>query len=45
MEELGVVRRAGELVVVEAAWRADGRPCPGGDRLAGLLGVRVGAVA
>ena len=28
VEELGVVRRAGDLVVVEPGWRADGGPCP-----------------
>jgi pilus assembly protein CpaF len=38
VEEIGVVRRAGDLVVVEPAWRADGGPCPGADRLADLLG-------
>jgi pilus assembly protein CpaF len=35
--ELGVLRRAGDLVVVEAGWRADGGPCPAGDRLRALL--------
>jgi pilus assembly protein CpaF len=35
--ELGVVRRAGDLVVVESGWRADGGPCPAGDRLSALL--------
>ena len=38
--ELGVVRRAGDLVVVEPGWRADRGPCPAGDRLAELLGTR-----
>jgi secretion/DNA translocation related ATPase len=38
VEEVGVVRRAGDLVVVEAGWRADGGPCPGAERLAELLG-------
>jgi pilus assembly protein CpaF len=38
VEELGVVRRAGEFVVVESGWRADGGPCPAGDRLRQLLG-------
>jgi pilus assembly protein CpaF len=38
VEELGVLRRAGELVSVEAGWRADGGPCPGADRLHRLLG-------
>jgi pilus assembly protein CpaF len=37
VEELGVVRRSGELVVVEPGWRADGGPCPAGDRLGALL--------
>ena len=37
VEEVGVVRRAGDLVVVEPAWRADGGPCPGVQRLTGLL--------
>ncbi len=44
VEELGVVLRAGDLVAVEAAWRADGAPCPGRDRLAELLGGRGGVV-
>ena len=35
--EIGVVRRAGDLVTVEAGWRADERPCPAHDRLADLL--------
>ncbi|NEM05276.1 TadA family conjugal transfer-associated ATPase [Geodermatophilus normandii] len=35
--EVGVVRRDGDLVAVDAGWRADGGPCPGADRLAGLL--------
>jgi pilus assembly protein CpaF len=38
VEEVGVVRRAGDLVVVEPGWRADGGACPGADRLAELLG-------
>ncbi|RBY74653.1 pilus assembly protein CpaF [Geodermatophilus sp. TF02-6] len=37
VEEIGVVRRAGDLVVVEAGWRADGGPCPGAARLDDLL--------
>ena len=37
VEEVGVVRRAGDLVVVEPAWRADGGPCPGAQRLTELL--------
>jgi pilus assembly protein CpaF len=36
--EIGVVRRAGELVAVEPAWRADGGDVPGRARLADLLG-------
>ncbi|MGY1737894.1 TadA family conjugal transfer-associated ATPase [Geodermatophilus sp. SYSU D00684] len=35
--EVGVVRRDGDLVAVDAGWRADGGPCPGADRLAALL--------
>ena len=37
VDELGVVRRSGEFVAVESGWRADGGPCPGGDRLRDLL--------
>jgi pilus assembly protein CpaF len=37
VDELGVVRRSGELVAVEPGWRADGGPCPAGDRLRQLL--------
>jgi len=37
VSELGVLGRAGELVVVEPGWRADGGPCPAGDRLRELL--------
>ena len=37
VEEVGVVRRAGDLVVAESGWRADGGPCPGAPRLAELL--------
>ncbi|WP_409331356.1 TadA family conjugal transfer-associated ATPase [Trujillonella humicola] len=37
VEELGVVRRAGDLVVVEPAWRAEGGSCPGRGRLDELL--------
>jgi pilus assembly protein CpaF len=36
--ELGVVGRAGDLVVVEPGWRADGGPCPGAACLRELLG-------
>ena len=38
VEELGVVRRSGDLVVVESGWRADGGPCPAAERLSELLG-------
>jgi pilus assembly protein CpaF len=37
VEELGVVRRSGDGVVVEAGWRADGTPCPAAARLRELL--------
>jgi pilus assembly protein CpaF len=37
VEELGVLRRTGQLVAVEAGWRADGGPCPAAGRLAELL--------
>jgi pilus assembly protein CpaF len=37
VEEIGVVRRDGDLVVVEPGWRADGRSCPAGDRLDDLV--------
>ncbi|RZU34279.1 TadA family conjugal transfer-associated ATPase [Blastococcus saxobsidens] len=33
VEEIGVLRRRGDLVVVEPGWRADGGPCPAGDAL------------
>lgn len=36
--ELGVLRRAGDLAVVEAGWRSDGGRCPAGDRLRKLVG-------
>jgi pilus assembly protein CpaF len=39
VEELGVVGRAGDLVSVEPAWRADGGPAPAGGRLQELLGL------
>jgi pilus assembly protein CpaF len=39
--ELGVVRRAGDLVEVAAGWRADGGPCPARAELAALLDCRV----
>ncbi|CCG01516.1 TadA family conjugal transfer-associated ATPase [Blastococcus saxobsidens] len=37
VDEIAVVRRHGELVVVEAGWRADGGPCPAGDALRARL--------
>ena len=37
VEEIGSVRRSGELVVVEPAWRADGGPCPGRVHMEELL--------
>jgi secretion/DNA translocation related ATPase len=37
VDELGVLRRAGDLVEVQPAWRADGGPCPGAHLLGGLL--------
>jgi pilus assembly protein CpaF len=37
VEELGVVRRSADGVVVDAGWRADGAPCPGAARLRELL--------
>jgi len=42
VEEVGVVRRAGDLVAVESAWRADGGPCPGAPRLSELLSAGCG---
>jgi secretion/DNA translocation related ATPase len=42
VEEVGVVRRAGDLVVVESGWRADGGPCPGAPRLSELLSAGCG---
>ncbi|MGY1759971.1 TadA family conjugal transfer-associated ATPase [Geodermatophilus sp. SYSU D00779] len=42
VEEIGVVRRAGDLVVVESAWRAGGGPCPGAPRLSELLSAGCG---
>ena len=38
VEEIGVLRRDGELVAVESGWRADGGRCPGAGRLDELLG-------
>jgi pilus assembly protein CpaF len=37
VDELGVLRRVGDLVAVQAGWRADGGPCPAGERLRELL--------
>jgi pilus assembly protein CpaF len=37
VDEIGVLRRAGDLVVVEPGWRADGGRCPAEDRLCDLL--------
>jgi pilus assembly protein CpaF len=33
VDEIGVVRRSGEMVVVEPGWRADSGPCPARDRM------------
>ena len=37
VDEIGVLRRAGELVTVEPGWCADGGPCPGAARLRELV--------
>jgi pilus assembly protein CpaF len=37
VDELGVLRREGELVVVESGWQAEGGPCPADGRLRELL--------
>jgi pilus assembly protein CpaF len=37
VEEVGVVSRAGDLVVVESGWRVDDGSCPGAPLLADLL--------
>jgi pilus assembly protein CpaF len=37
VDEIGVVLRAGDLVVVEPGWRADGGPCSARSRLDALL--------
>jgi pilus assembly protein CpaF len=37
VEEIGVVRRSGDLVAVQPGWRADGGPSPAADRLDDLL--------
>ena len=37
VDEIGAVRRSGELVVIESAWRADGGACPGQVRMEELL--------
>ncbi|WP_104526328.1 TadA family conjugal transfer-associated ATPase [Blastococcus atacamensis] len=40
VEEIGLLRRRDDLVVVEPGWRADGGPCPAGDALRHLLAAR-----
>jgi pilus assembly protein CpaF len=37
VDEIGVVRRSGEFIVVEPGWRADGGPCPARERMGELL--------
>ena len=37
VDEIGVLRRTGEIVAVESAWRADGGACPARGRLDELL--------
>ena len=37
VSEIGLLRRQGELVVVEPGWRADGGHCPSGEALRRLL--------
>jgi pilus assembly protein CpaF len=37
VDEVAVVRRRGDRVVVEPGWRSDGGRCPGADRLRALL--------
>ncbi|TFV48543.1 TadA family conjugal transfer-associated ATPase [Blastococcus sp. TF02A-35] len=39
VDEIGVLGRRGELVVVEPGWRADGGPCPAAGELRRLAGV------
>lgn len=39
--EIGVLRRAGQLIEVVPGWRADGSPCPARGELADLLACRV----
>jgi pilus assembly protein CpaF len=36
--EIGVLRRGGDLITVEAGWRADGGPCPAAGPLEAALG-------
>jgi pilus assembly protein CpaF len=43
VDEIGLLRPEGELVVVEAGWRADGGTCPAAGRLRDLLGSESGA--
>ena len=42
VDEIGVLRRNGDLVTVEPAWRADGGPVPGAPRLEDLLSQDTG---
>jgi pilus assembly protein CpaF len=37
VDEIGVVLRSGDLIVVEPGWRADGGPCPGRQLLDALV--------
>jgi pilus assembly protein CpaF len=37
VDEIGVVRRSGDLVAVEPGWRADGGPCPARPQLDALV--------
>jgi pilus assembly protein CpaF len=43
VDEIGVLRREGDLVVVEAGWRAGGGRCPAAGRLRDLLDGEGGA--
>jgi pilus assembly protein CpaF len=38
VDEIGVVRRSGELFAVQPGWRADGGPCPARERMEELVG-------
>ena len=44
VDELGVVRRAGDRITVEPGWRADGGPCPAAAELRALLAGEGGDV-